>query len=248
MKKLIITSTAVMAMFTGASHADGFYISPRIAWSDMHIDETRIEKKPVNGAWSDFAGAKHESWSDNDGNLAPKFAVGYDYNTNKYGILGLEIEYGQTSNHFDPTRSDVDFDGNLLNDSDSRDFKYSESTLSLNATYGYDFKYVIGFVTAGIGYTTIDSENNFRSGTYWWETRDSERNASWNIGAGIAVPVTKNVSVTLAYRYTDLGNVKYTNRMYHENARAGNNGIERHFDSDVDLSKHEIIAGMKVAF
>lgn len=247
MKKIIVSSM-VAIMAASAANANGFYISPRIAWSQMRVDESRVEKKPVAGVWSEFAGNKHESWSDHDYTLTPKFAVGYDYNADKYGVFGLEVEYGKTSNHFDPTHSGADFDGETPNDSDSRDFKYTESTLSLNATYGYDFKYVIPFVSAGIGYTTIDSENNFRSGTYWWETRDSERNVSWNIGAGVEVPVVENVSMTLAYRYTDLGNVKYTNRMYHENAQANNNGIERNFDSDVDLQKHEVIAGVKMQF
>ncbi len=245
MKKTLLTSLAILAT-TASANAGEFYIHPSIAWSQMHVDESRTEQKVVGGVWSDFAGNKHESWDGHDDAITPKFAVGYDYNTEKYGIFGIEIEYGKTSQHFDITHSDFDFDGKTPNDSDSRDFKYSESTLALNAKYGYDMKYVIPFVTAGIGYTTIDSENNFRSGTYWWETRDSEHNISWTIGAGVEVPVTEKVSATLAYRYTDLGNVKYTNRMYHE--KGATHGIERQFQSDVDLYKHEVLAGVKMAF
>lgn len=247
MKKLLLTSVMALSV-ASVAHADGFYISPRVAWSQMRVDEARIEKKPIAGAWSEFAGNKRESWSGRESKLAPKFAVGYDHDAKEYGIFGLELEYGKTSNHFDPTHNGVDFDGASPNDSDSRDFKYGESTLSLNAKYGYDLKYVIPFVSAGIGYTTIDSENNFRSGTYWWETRDSERNVSWNIGAGIELRATDQVSFSLSYRYTDLGSVKYTNRMYHENAKTNSNGIERNFDSDVDLHKHEIIGGVKFMF
>lgn len=247
MKRILLTSVMAISV-AGAAHANGFYISPRIAWSHMRIDESRVEKKVVDGVWSQFAGNKHESWASHKNKLTPKFAVGYDYDADKYGVFGLEVEYGALSNHFDPTHNGNDFDGKTPNDSDSRDFKYSESTLSLNAKYGYDLKYVIPFLSAGVGYTTIDSENNFRSGTYWWETRDSERNVSWNIGTGIEIPATEKVSFTMAYRYTDLGSVKYTNRMYHENAKKNNNGIERNFDSDVDLKKHEVLAGVKMSF
>ncbi|MBD5391546.1 porin family protein [bacterium] len=245
-KHLIVSLAAIMA--AGTAHADGFFINPRIAWTQTHVDESRTEKAVQNGTWSSFVGNKHESWSGLARKFAPRVAVGYDYATPKYGIFGAEVEYGQTSNHFDPTRGYVDFAGDAINDSDSRDFKYSESTLSLNARYGYDLKYIIPFLSAGVGYTTIDSENNFRSGTYWWETRDSEHNMSWNIGLGIEMPVTHNIAMTIAYRYTDLGRVKYTNRMYHENATLNKNGIERNFDSNVDITKHEIMAGVKMSF
>lgn len=245
MKKVLISSLAAI-MTAGAANAGGFYVSPKVAWSQVRIDESRIEKKWNGKSWDEWQGNKHEEWSDHDNKLTPKIAFGYDFNLKKYGIFALEAEYGQTSNYFNPMGGMYDGNGEAPNDSDSRDFKYDESTTSLNAKYGYDFRYVVPFITAGIGYTIIDSENNFRSGTYWWETRDQERNVSWNIGAGIEVPVAEKVSLTLSYLYTDLGNVKYSNWMYKENGST--NGIERHFDSDVDLKKHEVIAGLKIKF
>ena len=142
----------------------------------------------------------------------------------------------------------VDGDGKSPNDSDIRTYKYDESTLSLNAKYGYTVYGVTPFLTAGVGYTIIDSTNNFRSGTYWWDTTDQERNISWNIGGGVLVPVSHNVALSLEYKYTDLGNVKYSNWMFHEDAPKAKNGIERHFDSSVDLYKHEILMGVKIAF
>ena len=69
---------------------------------------------------------------------------------------------------------------------------------------------------------------------------------SWNVGVGIEVPVTDNVAFNIAYKYTDLGSVEYTNGMFYDNHTAGQGGMTRVFDSDVDLYKHEIIAGEDV--
>lgn len=247
MKKTILTSA--MAVFAVTSANAGFYITPKVGWNQVHIDESRNELKVVNGKWATFDGAKAESWDGNDDAISPKVALGYDFATEKYGIFGLEVEYGETSNEFKPLDSMADEAGATPNDSDIRTYRYDESTLSLNAKYGYDvYRGITPFVTTGIGYTTIDSTNNFRSGTYWWDTTDQEHNTSWNIGGGVLLPVSNNVAFSLEYKYTDLGNVKYSNWMFHENARANNNGIERHFDSSVDLYKHEVLAGVKVSF
>jgi len=247
-KKNALIASSVVAMATMSAHANGFYITPKVAWSQMRIEESRTEKKWDGTQWAEFNDNKHENWSGNGYKISPKIAIGYDFDAGKYGIFGLATEFGATRNHFNPTDTNIDFDGSVPNDSDTRDFTYTESTLALNAKYGYKMTRFTPFVTAGIGYSLINSENNFRSGTYWWETRDEARNMSWNIGAGIEIPVSASVAATLEYRYTDFGDVKYTNRMYHENAKQNNNGIERNFDSKVNLSKHEVMAGVKFSF
>ena len=71
---------------------------------------------------------------------------------------------------------------------------------------------------------------------------------SWNVGVGIEVPVTDNVAFNIAYKYTDLGSVEYTNGMFHVDHKTGLGGMKGVFDSDVDLYKHEIIAGVKMSF
>lgn len=247
MKKIILSSLAA-AIVIGNANADGLYVSPKVSWNHTRISESRTEKawNNANGNWAEFANNKHESWDGHGNKLTPKIAIGYDFDLNKYGIFSLETEYSHTRNHFNPACDGQDFEGNTPNDTDSRIFAYDESTISLNAKYGYKISKFIPFITAGIGYTTIDSENNFRSGTYWWDTTDQAENVSWNIGAGVEIPVSDKVSFTLSYLYTDLGNVEYSNWMYHE--KGNTNGIERHFDSDVDLEKHEVIAGVKIQF
>lgn len=244
-KKLIVTAVLGGLVSTGAM-ADGFYIAPKLSLNRTSVEESRAETKVIGGVWSEFAGNKNESWDGDKSQVSPKIAFGYEFNLDKYGMLSIEAEYGASKNYFNGVGADYDLDGNTPNDSDTRNFTYNEKTISLNATYAYKIYNVIPFVTAGVGYSTIESQNNFRSGTYWWETTDQEKNISWNIGAGIEIPVTDTVSVSLAYMYTDLGNVEYSNAMYHNKGTA--EGIERRFDSSVDLSKQEITAGLKIRF
>lgn len=246
MKKIILSSLVAVTAATTANA--GVYISPKVSWNWVSVDESRTEKKWNGTDWAYSANNKHESWSDRDNKLSPKIAVGYDFDMEKYGILSIEAEYGKTSNHFNPLNGYVDESGSTPNDTDTRTFTYRESTLSLNAKYGYEIYNVIPFVTAGIGYTVIDSENNFRSGKFWWDTTDQEKNLSWNVGAGIEVPVAEKISLTLSYLYTNLGDVKYSNWMYGVYANGAQTGIKNHFDSDVDLEKHEVVAGVKIQF
>lgn len=248
-----IALSAILAVVAVSSAHAGVYITPKISWNQTHIDESRNEFTVVNGNWVHLATNKSESWTGYDDKISPKFAVGYEWSTEKYGVFGIEAEYGATSNEFKPSNDMMTEEGKTPNQTDLRTYKYDENTLSLNAKYGYDvYQGITPFITAGAGYTIIDSTNNFRSGTYWWDTTDQEKNISWNIGAGVLVPITHNVSLSLEYKYTDLGNVKYSNWMYHEKFDAKQsktqNWIESHFDSSVDLYKHEVLMGVKVSF
>ncbi|MDE6481471.1 MAG: outer membrane beta-barrel protein [Alphaproteobacteria bacterium] len=246
MKKILCGS--VFALVATGAMADGFYISPRVAYGITSADESRVEHAAVDGVWSEFDGNKHESWDDKNREFAPQMAVGYDFDMGKAGIFAIEAMYTSVDNFFKLTGTGADEEGNMPNDSDARNVSYDEQTIGLNAKYGYKVYGVVPFVTAGVGYTTIDYTNNFRSGTYWWETTGVEHNMSWNLGAGIEVPVTEKVSLSLAYTYTDLGSVKYSNSMFHNDAKNKREGVERVFKSDVDLDKHEFIAGVKFTF
>lgn len=246
MKKVLCGS--VFALIATGAMANGFYISPKVAYNITSAKESRIEHKAVDGVWTAFDGNKHESWQNKNREFAPQLAVGYDIDMGVAGIFGIEAGYAAVDNSFQITGIGMDEAGDRPNDSDARRTSYDEQTIALNVKYGYNVSGVIPFVTAGLGYTTIEYSNDFRSGTYWWATQDTEHNLSWNIGAGIEVPVTEKVSFSLAYMYTDLGNVKYSNSMFHNDAKNGREGVERVFKSDVDLNKHEFVAGIKMAF
>lgn len=247
MMKKVLCGSALALIATGAM-ADGFYISPKVAYNITSVKESRVEHTVVNGVWAETVRSKHETWQDKNHELAPRFGVGYDFNMNKFGILGIEAEYGYADNFFKASGTGAAFDGSIPNDSDFRRVSYNENTFALNAKYGYELYGVVPFVTAGLGYTTIDYTNDFRSGRYWWETKGTEHNLSWNVGAGLEVPVTEKVSFSFTYKYTDLGNVKYSNSMFFNNAIKNQEGVVSVFKSDVDLNKHEVVAGIKMAF
>lgn len=246
MKKILCGS--VFALVATGAMADGFYISPKIAYSVTSAEESRVENKVINGVWAEFAGNKHESWQNKNREFNPQVAVGYDFDMGQAGIVGIEAGYSAVDNFFKMTGTGVDEAGNTPNDSDVRRASYDEQTIALNAKYGYKISGFVPFVTAGLGYTTIEYTNDFRSGTYWWASEGTEHNLSWNIGAGVEIPVSEKVSVNLAYMYTDLGNVKYSNSMFHNDAAKNQEGFDRVFKSDVDLNKHEVVAGLKFVF
>ena len=246
MKKVLCGS--VFALIATGAMADGFYISPKVAYNITSVKESRVEHMPIDGVWSAFDGNKHESWQNKNRQFVPQLAVGYDFDMGVAGILGIEAGYSAADNFFKITGIGMDEAGDRPNDTDVRRTSYDEQTIALNAKYGYKVYGVVPFVTAGLGYTTIEYTNDFRSGTYWWETKGAEHNLSWNVGFGIDVPVTEKVSFSLAYMYTDLGNVKYSNSMFHNDAKKAQEGFDRVFKSDVDLNKHEIVAGIKLAF
>ena len=162
MKKILCGS--VFALIATGAMADGFYINPQVAYSITSVSENRVEKSSQNGVWAEFDENKHESWSDTGHKFSPKIAVGYEFNMDKAGILSVEAEYGHVDNFFNAVGFDAAENGDKPNDTDVRNFTYNESTLGLNVKYGYEVYKFIPYVTAGIGYTTIESENNFRSG------------------------------------------------------------------------------------
>jgi opacity protein-like surface antigen len=74
---------------------------------------------------------------------------------------------------------------------------------------------VIPYVVAGVGASSnkvhdmkisVPSTN-----TFFTSKGKSTIQAAWQIGVGVLIPVVKNVSVNLSYKYRDLGKVKTTN-------------------------------------
>lgn len=100
MNKKIILTGLICGFVSSAAMADGIYISPKISVNTLSVDEVRVEHAAVNGVWSEFTGNKHESWSGDKTNVNPKFAIGYDFDLNQYGIVSVEAEYGATKNYF----------------------------------------------------------------------------------------------------------------------------------------------------
>lgn len=90
------------------------------------------------------------------------------------------------------------------------------------------------FVGSGIGLatTSVDVSNNALYG------KETAYNFAWQAGAGLSYALTEQTSVSLGYRYVDLGELNLT---LHD-------GINPRGNFELDLFAHELRAGLRVEF
>ena len=105
-------------------------------------------------------------------------------------------------------------------------------SLFLNAYYDIDTgtKFT-PYVGGGIGYAKL--KGSISNGGVKLAS-DSDTNFAWQLGAGIAYAVNKNISVDFGYRYTDMGDL--TANIY----------PTEKFKIDVD--SHELLLGVRYTF
>lgn len=158
-----------------------------------------------------------------------------------------------------PYEHPVDEDGIINFISDPWDMKGEVSVLSIMANGYYDFK--LGgktelYATAGIGVAQVSLKNVHETTTiegdgfggyiFYPNTNPGysaqEKTIAWQIGAGIAVPVTGNIKLDLRYRYfatTDF-TLPGVGSYYYANISGGSK------DSKTDYTSHSILLGLRV--
>lgn len=177
--------------------------------------------------------------------------VGYQRNKVTSAVIGND-EYGLYEHV-------LDVQGNTS--TDPWDMKGDVSVLSLMVNGYYDFKLgnkIELYATAGIGtaqvslknvHETITVEGDGNGGYILYPNTSpgfsiQETTLAWQVGAGIAVPVAKNVKVDLRYRY--FATTDFTlpgTGSYYYNYNTG--GSE---DSKTNFSSHSILLGLRVGF
>ena len=99
-------------------------------------------------------------------------------------------------------------------------------TASLRGRVGYDAGSFLPYLTAGLAVASLTLED---------DPDPSETSVfyGWTVGAGVEIAVAENVSVDLAYRYSDYGSGEY----------------ELGFTPfDVQLTSHQVTAGINLGF
>ena len=104
-------------------------------------------------------------------------------------------------------------------------------SLFLNAYYDIDTgtKFT-PYVGGGIGYAKIEGSMSMPG----MNISEDDTNFAWQLGAGVAYAVNKNISVDFGYRYTDMGDL--TANIY----------PTEKFKIDVD--SHELLLGVRYTF
>lgn len=162
----------------------------------------------------------HESYNAGLFRKSPKDAVLLDVNVGTEVLANtfveLEVAFAQpkfSSNYKD---DNGDAGGEALDTS----FKTRLRTMSTFANLIYRFKNlnmpIIPYITAGIGLSSNKVKNVIistplpaYSKTYTLiSSSKTTIQAAWQIGAGLLIPITKNISTNFSYKYSDLGKVK----------------------------------------
>ncbi len=203
--KIIICSCMAFLLFTFSSPAkaersatDGIYLSAKILassqtnWSKLSLTNNANETFGIDEAWSQML-------------LGLALGIGYDFYPYHDVPIRLDLEYSmrnmwsgnstiEASDGFRPILVDYEASMNMR-------------TLMLNAYYDfYNSSIFTPYVTAGFGLAFLDINLNTgqnSSGTNYAATLTSP---AWQIGAGVGVEITPNVSLDIGYKFLSFSN------------------------------------------
>lgn len=142
------------------------------------------------------------------------------------GAVRTEIEYSQKA----------DAENSYESMGDIYKAKIEIQSLMLNAFYDIDIgSKVTPYIGGGIGYAKLKLDDQYWKDAYGKDIDDN--NFAWQIGAGVAVELTDNVSVDAGYRYVDYGDLSAT----------GDDGYGGETES-VDVTANEFYLGARYTF
>lgn len=227
---------AMLALPTLANAADAV-IEP-----DPAPPEPIVQEEVLNSGWY-IAGRIGAAFSDDtefgvagttvtneyDTGYNLSAAVGYDFNNGAPLSFRAEAELGYLSQDIDQHNV-----AGVANFSGSDAFGTTSSIYGLaNAYVDYNLGGITPFVTAGLGYASLDFDGH--GVTPLGVVMDSDSGGlAWQVGAGAAFNVTETLKLDLSYRYFGIEDVGLT-------AVDGTS-------SDVDLRNHQVTLGIRKMF
>lgn len=193
----------IAALLTSSqAFAEGLYVSGSVGYSDASGE---IFNDGENGAGNPKIGI--------DSDVRYGIALGYEL----LPSFNLELEYSMASYSTDP---------GLQSGSDTRaldDFSIKADVdidlLTLNASYGFENSSVFTpYIEAGLGTSFYDVDGDLFVGSFMGTDGGGFLPATFNykgdgsefvyfVGAGVEWEITEKIDLTLAYRYSDLGQV-----------------------------------------
>lgn len=182
-----------------------------------------------------------------DSSMGAKWALGATVWENKVGSVRTELEYSSTSaSYYEYSGKDQ---GNAHDNEDRASQLESDSflfNLYFDIHTGTVFTPYIG---AGVGVTNASMDYNFKSGRYSIpESRFADWKMSWNVGAGVGVALTKNLTLDFGYRYSDLGHFGGHAGLYKDDYQANSTWRVDEDHRDYDLTAHEVTLGVRYTF
>lgn len=195
-----------------------------------------------------FQGTGTYSWVEDPGfDSSPLFGVGIGYNVHDWFRVDGTVEYrGRAKFHaMDVYDSEPD---SVIDGSNDYDGSKSEWLLLANAYFDLGTWHgMTPYVGAGIGasrntihnFTDTNTPNNGSA----YAATDSKWDFAWALHAGMGFQVTENLTLDVAYRYTDLGDAQSGDIITYTGTNTVTNPM--HFKS---LTSHDVMVGMRWNF
>jgi outer membrane autotransporter protein len=236
MKRILGLSTlAALLMTPCMAQADevGLYVAPKLGYGKLKGYDVKVVDK--------FDGDTEKISVSGDNVFGGGIAVGYDFHKRFNLPLRAELEYAGFNDAKDKYKES--FTDGYATVSGTVAVSVGAKTLFANAYYDFrnNSKFT-PYVGLGLGGSFLDTKVKL-TGTYedpfvtvsTSETiKKSNNNFAWNVSGGVAYAFTSNISLDLAYRYANLGKIKYSDEYEKVNSN--------------DLGMHQVMVGLRVAF
>ena len=203
---------AGVAAFAFASNANALEVNPYVS-AKLSFDWAKNEVKDIEGNTSEKIKLHKNVWGGH-------YAVGA-----KANAIRAEVEW----NHSQDTKRKYP--------EQSERFRLQNNSLMLNAYYDFNTctKWT-PYVGAGVGVAMLKfTEKDMDDGE---KSNDNAYNVAWQVGAGVAYDLTKNVALDAGYRYIDGGAAVSSKDVYQ--------GESERFK--FDTAAHEIYLGARYTF
>jgi opacity protein-like surface antigen len=124
--------------------------------------------------------------------------------TKFYSSVGPVYNVGVGYKFNEDFRSDINFQYSSFSKSSGNGV--TAKTAMLNGYYDFVNDTIFTpYVTVGLGFSKVNSEENFRNGSVQVNKKSSTNSFAWNTGIGSRVSISKDVDLDFAYKFVSLG-------------------------------------------
>lgn len=231
MKKILLLA-GVACLFSAQAGAESFilnpYISARAKYSFMDNNTTFKAYRTYKDGSTRNESAKD---STDDNVFGGSFALG----------LRTQLIYGALRNEFEYTRNADAKKSHTESDGEKYESKLKSEAFMFNTYYDIETNSPITpYIGAGLGVSRLKYSESYPNMP---EENGSLKhsNFAWQVGAGVAYDINRNLALDLGYRYMDYG---------HFNKTETDNNEERDKTEKIKVESkaHEILLGLRYTF
>jgi outer membrane immunogenic protein len=214
----------------------GFYIGGNAGYGWGNGD-TRFEPLPDAATFIDL---EPQRLSPDPSGFIGGGQIGYNFQLNKWLVLGAEADFQGSDMEGDDTRSNFTDIFGVGNGADTFLFAHERTQWFGTARARIGFtpmcKLLI-YATGGLAYGSVDysANTNFDNGVTY-PVKFSETNLGWTVGGGLEWALNHHWSVKAEYLYYDLGDESRTEPQLFDGVPTGSGfAVRYHFDTTANI-------------